>query len=428
MSKKFLPLISLLLVAVFVLSACGPAATEAPVATEAPTEAPVATEAPTEAPTEVVTEAPAAPVTITMWHSKKESETASFNDVVAAFQAANPNVKVELLFVPDADLRGKFETAAGSGEGPTLLLGAADWGPAMYKAMLLADLTAQMPADLLAKVNPAALASVQYDGALVGMPWNVKGVVLYRNKSIVADAPTSLDDFIAKAKAAKSGDVEGAVFEYGPFFSWGHLYATGTALMDAKGDPTFNDANGIAFLDAMKKIKAEGISMTFNTDDDVNLFKTGKAGMIIDGSWNLGDLSKALGENLVVDVWPAGMSGFVQNDNIYVNANASEEQVAAAASFIQFLLTPEAQAFLMDPTKANSLPVISGMEITDPLAKQVVAALAGGVAFPVIPELNAYWGPFETALKQVVEEGADSKTALQTAYDAIVAALPEIRK
>ena len=66
---------TMLVIAAFVLAACGPAATEAPATqapteamTEAPTEAPTeeATEAPTEAPTEAATEAPAATITPTL--------------------------------------------------------------------------------------------------------------------------------------------------------------------------------------------------------------------------------------------------------------------------------------------------------------------------------------------------------------------------
>jgi multidrug efflux pump subunit AcrA (membrane-fusion protein) len=53
--KRFRIFFTVLVITVFVLTACGPQATQAP-ATEAPTE--VMTEAPTEAPTEAATEAP----------------------------------------------------------------------------------------------------------------------------------------------------------------------------------------------------------------------------------------------------------------------------------------------------------------------------------------------------------------------------------
>jgi maltose-binding protein MalE len=54
-------------------------------------------------------------------------------------------------------------------------------------------------------------------------------------------------------------------------------------------------------------------------------------------------------------------------------------------------------------------------------------AFEGGTAFPVIPEMGAYWGPMDNALLSVLNEGTDPAEALQEAYDAIVAAIEEIR-
>lgn len=85
-------LVSLFVVSATVLAACAPAApaTSAPV-TEAPS---VATEAPTAVPTEAPTEA-SEPVTIQYWHTHSDPETAQLDKVIAAFEAANPGIKVE---------------------------------------------------------------------------------------------------------------------------------------------------------------------------------------------------------------------------------------------------------------------------------------------------------------------------------------------
>ena len=243
MSKKLLSLISVLLITIFVLAACAPAATQAPAApttapvtnTEAPA-APVNTEAPkaTEAP--MATEVPAATVApvaagvkgkITLWHGWKEAEIASLNEVVAAFQKANPDVTFDILYVPFDDLRGKFETAASTGGGPSVLIGAADWGPALFNANLVADLTGKISDATLKTIGPAALGAVQYNNALVGMPETLKGVLLFRNKSIVPEAATDVDDLLAKAKAATKGDVQGLDFEYGLFFSAAASFCSG---------------------------------------------------------------------------------------------------------------------------------------------------------------------------------------------------------
>src|SRR6186997_2513900 len=88
-------LFSLLIVSATLLAACAPAATP----TTAPTEPPAAvTEAPTQAPTEPPTEPPTAapePVTIQYWHTHSDPETAQLDKVIAAFEAANPGIKVE---------------------------------------------------------------------------------------------------------------------------------------------------------------------------------------------------------------------------------------------------------------------------------------------------------------------------------------------
>lgn len=429
MYKRILPLISVLLIAIFVLSACKPAATP----TAAPVVEPTAVTPPTEVPPTAVpapTDTPApkgVTGTITLWHAWKENEIASLNDVIAAFQAVNPEAKFDVLYVPFDDLKGKYETATATGGGPTVLIGGADWGPGFYKATLVADLTPDLDAEFLATINEAALGAVQYQGALIGLPETLKGVVMFRNKTIVPEAATSLDDLITKAKAATKGDVQGATLEYGFFFSAAHLNAVGGKLMETNGDPAFNNDKGVEWVNEILKFKDAGTVFNYS-DDDVNLFKAGKSGIIIDGTWNTASLAEAIGaDNLAIDPWPTGMSGYVQTENIYLNANAAEADKEAGLAFIKFFLSTEAQTLLADPTKAAHIPAIKGLAVTDPTMKASVAAFAGGAAFPVIPEMGAYWDPMNNALKKAVDEGVAPATALQEAFDLVVAKIKEIR-
>jgi|YNPBryunderm2012_1023409.scaffolds.fasta_scaffold04567_2 maltose-binding protein MalE len=419
MKKTLWLVLSVMLAAAFVLSACArPTPTPTPPPAQ-PTKPPAAPPAPT------------LKGTVSLWHAWKESEIASLNEVIAAFQAEYPDVKFDILYVPFDDLRGKYETAASTGGGPALLIGAADWGPAFYDAGLVADLTPYLTPDFLATINEAALGAVQYKGALIGLPQTIKGVVMYRNKAIIPQAPKTWEELVAAAKAATQGDVIGANLEYGFFFSAAHLHGIGGKLMEPNGDPAFNNEKGVEWVNLLVSFKDAGPT-EYYTDNDVNLFKAGKVGIIIDGTWNLGGLAEAIGaDNLAVDPWPAykdgHLSGYVQTENIYLNANVTGDDQKAALAFIQFFLSPKAQALLADPTKAAHIPAIKGVEVADPLLKQAVEAFALGTAFPVIPEMGAYWGPMDTALKSVFDEGADPAAALQQAYDSIVAKIKEIR-
>lgn len=365
---------------------------------------------------------------ITLWHSWKESEIPALNEVIQAFQAKYPEVKLDVLYVPFDDLRGKYESAVAVGSGPTVLIGAADWGPALYDADLVADVSDLASKRFLGTINEAALGATQYRDALIGLPQTIKGVVMFRNKKIIAKAPATWDDLVKAAKEATKGDVVGANLERGFFFAAAHLNGLGGKLMEANGDPAFNDAKGVEWVNLLKSFSDVGPA-EYYTDNDVNLFKAGKAGIIIDGTWNMTGLAEAIGaDNLAVDPWPkyksGNLSGYVQTENIYLSANATGDAKNAGWAFMEYFLSKEAQATL---TKAGHIPAISGVEVTDPLMKQAVAAFEKGTAFPVIPEMGGYWAAMDTALKSVFDEGADPAAALKTAQESITAKVKEIR-
>ncbi len=398
--KAIWSLLTLMLVGAFALSACGGGTTA------------------TEEPSMSLSGA------VTIWHSLKDVEIEALTKVTDAFKAQYPDVTFELLFVPDDDLRNKFETAAATGTGPDILVGSDDWGPALYKAQLVADVSDLRTADVEAVVNTAGLDEGAYDGAQVGLPYNLKGVIMYRNASIIPEAPADVADLLTKAEAATSGDVYGAVIELGPFFVFGDLYGQGGQLMTAAGDPAFNSPEGLAWMNMLKDFSELG-PVSINSDNDVNLFKEGKVGIIVDGTWNITPLFEAIGEDLVIDPWPSGMSGFVQTKYLYLNSNSAGASMDAAKAFMSFMLSDEAQTLLVT-TDSGFIPVLSTVSFDDPLRSAALNTMGGSVPFLVIPEMGAYWGPMENAIRAVVD-GTDPAEALSAAEEAVNASVTEIR-
>jgi hypothetical protein len=99
--------------------------------------------------------------------------------------------------------------------------------------------------------------------------------------------------------------------------------------MDWNGNAQFNDEKGVEWLNLLKSFSDVGPT-EYYSDDDVNLFIQGDVGMIIDVTSNLSIIEAAIGEqNISIDPWPAGMSGFVQNDNLYLGSNAKSNDRAA---------------------------------------------------------------------------------------------------
>lgn len=127
--RNFKLLLAVMLVLSFVLTACAPQATEAPVpppTKEEPTEAPAVepTEVPAVEPTEVPvaepTEAPAAePATITIWsHWVDEPGIQQYlKEVWADYMAEHPNIKIEVEFSQKADFLAAAINAFTVGEG-----------------------------------------------------------------------------------------------------------------------------------------------------------------------------------------------------------------------------------------------------------------------------------------------------------------------
>ena len=414
-----------LLLAASMLSACGILPTiEPPVPPSSPTLTPTLARTPTPppTPTEKVIQG-----TITLWYSWEDPYAPALLRRIAAFQKLYPEVQFDVLYVPELDLRGSFEAAAAEGGGPTLLIGPAEWGPPLYDRGWLAEMNP--PSDLLNTLNPAAVQAGRYKDVLVGLPLHIKGVVLYRNKTIIPKAPASFEELVNLSKAATQGDVVGADLDRGFFFSAGHLYGLGGKLMTPDGAPAFNSDKGVEWLNLLSAFDQAGPTEYF-TDNDLNLFKAGRVGFIIDGTWNRKDLADAIGsDNLAIDQWPlygdGSLSGFVQSENIFLTAQAHGEDQMVSEMFAEFLLSPESQNALAEVGYIPAInaspvnPAYTKLDIPDSLVFQAMQAMVDGAAYPINPELSLYTSPMDIALKSVFYEGVAPSQALQTAFDAI---------
>lgn len=361
---------------------------------------------------------------LTLWHSWDEPQVPTLVQIIAEFQAQNPNIHFDLLYVPAEDLRARFQSEAQDGAGPVLLLGPQEWGPPLYSAGLLADLPGLAGSRLQNALNPAALGSVQYQGKWIGLPYTIQGVVLYRNRSLIPNAPATFDDLITLAKNATKGQVVGADLERGFFFSGAHLNGLGGQLMQPDGQPAFNDEHGIAWLELLKAFEQAGPTEA-NSDRDLALFEEGRVGFIIDGTWSLDTLSEAIGgENLAVDPWPAygsgHLSGYVQSESLFLNKQTSPAARDAAWKFMQYFLSPATQQAL---ARIGHIPAVRGINVPNSLMAQAMLALEKGTTYPAIPQMAGYSTPMDFAIKSVFDDQVAPADALKTADQAIRSAL-----
>jgi len=368
---------------------------------------------------------------VSIRHAWDETRLPTLAAIIKTFQSYHPDVMFDVLYVPVDTLADRFALESSEGLAPTLVFGPAEWGPGFYQAGLISDLSGEIDPVKLEMLNPAALEAARAsqfaagDTALIGLPYAIQGVLLYRNQSIITLAPNTFEELVTLAQSSTQGATVGAYLERSFYYSGAHLYGMGGQLIDSNQLPGFNNGQGVAWLQLLKDMELAGPT-SFFSDDDLERFKLGAIGWIIDGSWNLRNLVEAIGaENLAVDPWPryqdGRLSGFVRAENAYLSAQASPEDRRAAVVFLEYLISPESQSLLAD---SGSFPANQVFNPTVPvygrLMTQVSRALADGTAYPLDPNIAVYSLNFDLALRAFFEQNLPPEQVLQSAQDAIL--------
>lgn len=397
MTKKLLPVISMLMVLVLILTACAAKPTAAPVATEAP----VATAAATEAP--VATTA-AAPVEVTLWHAYGTGSAEELALTKNLEQAAidMPDIKINVLQVPFNDIFTKYETDVAAGGGPDMFIAPNDNLGNEVRAGVLADITT-LAAGKLDGVSQLGIDGMSLDGKLYGIPETLKAVTLWYNKDLMPTPPATTDELL---KVMEGGtDV---AFTYGCYHDYGFFSAFGGEIFDSNWKVIADQGTGVVdamtWLNQLYQISKKN-SWTKTDSDGLAPFTEGKAAAIVNGNWAMGDYKTALGDKLGVAPLPAGPVGpakpMLGVDGFYLNPNGTNQEAALKVAL--YLTNDKSQTVMM--TDAGHVPVRTDIKISDPLIQGLVDAFNKGATIrPQVSQLGLYWNNF-CGMDQVFEKG-----------------------
>lgn len=413
MKKSYLfVLVSLMIVMSVVLGACAPAATPEPAA-EAPAEAPVvATEVP-------ATEVPA-PVAIRYWHTMSDAEAAKLDEVIAAFEAANPGITVEATRYAYGDFKTAILTAIAGGDVPDTARMDIAWVSEFASQGALMQLDGAMPDfdTIAASVFPGPLSTNKWDGHYYGLPQNTNTQVLVYNKASfeaagIAAAPTTMEEFATVACAltdtAKGtyGFAEGGTYFWAPapiFYAMGGK-VTDPEITTATG--YVNSAESVAAFTMLKDLYDKGclspnlLGGGIATDAGQG---TGIYGMIIDGPWMV-DIYKGNYPDLKYDfalipAGPNGTSSVVGGEDVVILGGSKNAE--AAQKWVSYLMSVDTQKAL---AQVGVMPTI--------------ASLTGDASLP------AYFGIFMEQLKTAQArvpspKWSDMDNAINNAYQRIL--------
>ena len=371
---------------------------------------------------------------LTWWDtSDPTNEGPAFKELIAKFNETYPNVTINYQSVPFGDAQNKFKTAADSGSGaPDILRAEVAWVPefASLGYLYALDGTPLLEGNFL----ETPLSSNVYDGKTYGVPQVTDTLGLMYNKKLFAKAgidtpPTTWEEVAADAKLLKQkAKVDGIYINSGGYFLLPFMYGEGGDLVDVDAQQIVvnSDANVTGITTAQNLVKS-GAAVKPDAADSygtmMTLFKEGKVGMIVNGPWEVANVSadpKFGGfENLGIAPIPAGSAGQgapVGGHNYVIYSGMDDAKADAAIAFVKFMSSAESEAFI-----ANELGLLPGNAdaydlVTD--NEKVAAwkpALDVAKPRPWIPEGGLFFAPLDEMAAKVLIQGVDPKTALDAA-------------
>ncbi|KAA1183728.1 extracellular solute-binding protein [Rhizobium tropici] len=177
---------------------------------------------------------------------------------------------------------------------------------------VLADFTPYFSKDEVADLFPFIRSGItDKDQTIRAWWWDTDLRVLYRNKSIVPDAPQTWDDLKKAGIASVKEGMEGILFNAGRYegstFDWlANYWALGGKLVDDSGKPVFGEAeNKEKFLKALTYYKdlvdsgaaPKRVTTIANYDDLNAAAAAGTTALFIGGNWQLAQLKVTLDED-----------------------------------------------------------------------------------------------------------------------------------
>ncbi len=373
---------------------------------------------------------------LTWWDtSDPTNEGPAFEQLIEQFNEEYPDVTINYQSVPFGEAQNKFKTAAESGKGaPDILRAEVAWVPEMASLGYLFALDGTALLDDADDFLETPMSSNVFDGQTYGVPQVTDTLALLYNKELFEEAgidapPTTWDELEETAATIKrETGADGAYLHAAGYFTLPFMYGEGGDLVDAESQEIVVDseANVAGLTRAQELARSEGIAKPVAGDEAygtmMSLFTEGKAAMIINGPWEVRNISDAPGfggfENLGVAPVPAGseQTGAPVGGHNYVIWSGMEDAKAEAAiAFVDFMSSAESQAFIAEelgllPTRSSAYELDAVTENERVAAFQ--EAVEASVARPWIPEGGQFFTPLDQMATRVMVQGADVEKEL----------------
>lgn len=338
----------------------------------------------------------------------------------AAFEKANPDLKVEVVNAPSNDYETKLTTMLASGDDIDVFLAKSNTSyPILVQQQFAEDMGA------LAKKNDFDLAPYGsvleqhyvLDGTLYALPLRINDWVVFYNKNLFDQAgvpyPTNdmtWEQYFEIGKKISKDDIYGAAF----FPKTGFIVPV---LIGAVDNFDIGSSDFKLLVPAAKKLKAamdegawENYAESVSLSKDQTFFFLGKWGMIYDGSW-LTQMLVARGDALGFDFgivkspyWEGTKkNGFATSTPVLINTSTKKK--AAAWKLASFMTGPEgakivAESMLVPGYMTNE--TMNVFKTASRIDESQMVALTNNVSY-ALGDASIYLGLLSGAFNQELE-------------------------
>ncbi len=384
-------------------------------------------------------------VTIEYWQYYYESKVKLMDELIKEFEAQNPGIKVKHVHYPYEQYNEKVAASVAAGKGPDVINLYYGWLPLYVDSGFLQPLPADaFPAEEIEKEFLPIVRAAKLDGKYYVLPVAVRTLALLYNKDIFAEVgvtepPKTWDELVEVGKKTVVWD--GNKLERVGFYfntgGQGHHWFREVLVRQAGGQPLSDDNKQVLWnSEAGKKAFKWWIGLQTKhkigqmgfLEDDVTAFKAGKAAMVIDGSFRLGNLKDVPFDfaSAPLPVGPNGepytMGSFWANG---ITKKATGAKLEAAVKFLKFLTTPEVMERWTEAVgELPARPEVAEKFKDDPKMKGFIDGLPYANATFFVDEKKDRQAIID-AVDKVILEGADPDQALDEAAKKVQALYDE---
>lgn len=332
-------LLSLAIILGLLLSACASATTQ-PAASQAP----------------VTTEAPAQPVTITVWDYY--GEATPVKPLIEPFMAAHPNITINYEALDWDTTLEKLNVVLTGGGAPDVVTVDMTWIPRFAALGAFADLQ-PLSGGMLNGVpwdqayTAGALKAITYNGQIISALYDFDTYALYYRNDLFQQkglqVPTTWDELMTVAKALHENDMYYYEFDADTFHGSQWIYENGGTLLSPDNSTVvFNSPEAVDGISFYASLLTEGVAIDWTTDmgERIQGVKDGRIAMFSDGPYYMGIMKSAAPE--MAGQWRVAMHPYSKQPGSYLGGTglaipASSTQKQAAWEFIQYAMQLENQ-------------------------------------------------------------------------------------